>query len=148
MENPNPDSSSPQEPAPQQQPAPLTPPPTPAPGGGITDQQWILFLNLSALAGLVIPSVGHVLGPLVIWLVKKQDSAAIDTAGRAVLNFQISWSIWMLVSVVIAAVGSCLVVPVFLPIAVFIAWIVIVIMGSIKASNSEPYTFPLTIKIL
>ena len=148
MENPNPDSSSPQEPAPQQQPAPLTPPPTPAPGGGITDQQWILFLNLSALAGLVIPSVGHVLGPLVIWLVKKQDSAAIDTAGRAVLNFQISGSIWMLVSVVIAAVGSGLGVPVFLPIAVFIAWIVIVIMGSIKASNSEPYTFPLTIKIL
>lgn len=127
-------------------------PPSPAPQqpapGGITEQQWILFLNLSALAGLVIPALGHILGPLIIWLVKKPESAAIDAAGRNVLNFQISWTIWMVASVVLAAVGSCLVVPIFLPFAVGIAWLVFVIIGSIKASNGEAYTFPLTIKML
>ncbi len=137
MENLNPQEPAPQVPAPQ--------PPAP---GGITEQQWILFLNLSALAGFVIPSMGHILGPLIIWLVKKPESAAIDAAGRAVLNFQISWTFWMVASVILAFVGSCLIVPIVLPVAVGIAWLVFVIIGSVKVSNGEPYTFPLTIKML
>lgn len=137
MENLPPQEPTPQIPAPQE--------PTP---GGITEKQWIVFLNVSALAGLFIPSLGHILGPLIIWLVKKPESAAIDAAGRAVLNFQISWTIWMVASVILAFVGSCLVVPIVLPFAVGIAWIVFVIIGSVKASNGEPYTFPLTIKML
>jgi len=137
MENSSPQEPSPQVPAPQQ----------PAPGG-ITEQQWILFLNISALAGFVIPSMGHILGPLIIWLVKKPESAAIDAAGRAVLNFQISWTFWMVASVILAVVGSCLIVPIVLPFAVGIAWLVFVIIGSVKASNGEAYAFPLTIKML
>lgn len=136
------ENSSPQEPAPQV-PAPQQPAP-----GGITEQQWILFLNISALAGFVIPSMGHILGPLIIWLVKKPESAAIDAAGRAVLNFQISWTFWMVASVILAVVGSCLIVPIVLPFAVGIAWLVFVIIGSVKASNGEAYAFPLTIKML
>jgi len=54
----------------------------------------------------------------------------------------------MIASIVLATAGSCLVVPIFLPFGVFIAWLVIVIMGSIKASNGEAYTFPMTIKML
>lgn len=138
----------PQEPTPQQPPLPQEPAPQQPTPGGITEQQWILFLNLSALAGLVIPALGHIVGPLVIWLIKKPDSSAIDAAGRNVLNFQISWTIWMVVSAVLAAFGSCLVVPIILPVGVFIAWLVFVIIGSIKASNGEAYTFPLTIKML
>ena len=134
---------TPASPAETPAPAPLAPPPV-----GITEQQWIVFLNISALAGFVLPSLGHIIGPLVIWLVKKPESAAIDAAGRNVLNFQISWTIWMIVAVVIAAVGSCLVVPIILPVAVGIAWLVFVILGTLKASNGEPYTFPLTIKML
>ena len=158
MENPNPDPLRQQEadqrpptPQPPAQPPvqpPVQPPaPQPAPGS-ISEKQWILFLNLSALAGFVVPSLGHILGPLIIWLVKKEESPAIDAAGRDVLNFQISWTIWIFASIVAAAFGSCLVVPIFLPFAAVIAWLVIVIIGSVKASNGEAYTFPLTIKIL
>ena len=43
---------------------------------------------------------------------------------------------------------ACLIVPIILPVGVFIAWLIFVIQGSIKASNGEPHTFPLTIKIL
>jgi uncharacterized protein len=127
-------------------PAPL-PPQQPAPGG-IGEQQWIVFLHLSALAGMVIPSLGHILGPLIIWLVKKPESAAIDAAGRNVLNFQISWTIWMFVSIIVAFAGSCLVIPIVLPVGLAIAWIVFVILGAVKASNGETYKFPLTIKML
>lgn len=151
-EDQNPQTSLPSEPtastpppsAPAEQPA-ATPP---SASGGISEQQWIVFLNISALAGFVVPSIGHILGPLIIWLVKKPESPAIDAAGRNVLNFQISWTIWMVASVVIAAVGSCLVIPIVLPFAVGIAWIIFVILGTVKASNGEPYTFPLTIKML
>ena len=84
--------------------------------------------------------------PLVFF--SKPGSSAIDAAGRNVLNFQISWTIWMFVSVIVAFVGSCLVVPIALPIGLFIAWVVFVIIGAVKASSGETYKFPLTIKML
>lgn len=125
-------------------PEPATPPPT----SEISEQQWIVFLNVSALAGLIVPPVGHILGPLIIWLVKKPGSPAIDAAGRNVLNFQISWTIWMILSGVIAVIGSCLIIPIIVPFAVLIAWLVFVVLGTVKASNGESYAFPLTIKML
>ena len=127
-------------------PAPL-PPQQPA-SGGVSDQQWIVFLHLSALAGVVIPSLGHILGPLIIWLVKKPESPAIDAAGRNVLNFQISWTIWIFLSFIVGLGGACLVVfPILIPAGFWIAWLVFVILGAVKASNGETYQFPLTIKI-
>ena len=97
---------------------------------------------------MILPSLGHILGPLIIWLVKKPESPAIDVVGRNVLNFQISWTIWMFVAVIVAFVGSCLIIPIVLPIGLSIAWIVFVIIGAMKASKGEAYTFPLTIKML
>ncbi len=97
---------------------------------------------------MVIPSLGHILGPLIIWLVKKPESAAIDAAGRNVLNFQISWTIWIFLSIIVAFAGSCFVIPIVLPFGLAIAWIVFVILGAVKASNGETYQFPLTIKML
>lgn len=138
METPPPDSNPAPTPVPPQQPAP----------GGITEQQWLVFLHLSAFAGMVVPSLGHILGPLIIWLVKKPESPAIDAAGRNVLNFQISWTIWMFVSIIVAFAGSCLIVPIVLPVALGIAWVVFVILGAMKASNGETYKFPMTIKML
>ena len=149
MDTPPPSSN------PEPTPAPVPPLPSPAPlppqqpgAGSVSDQQWIVFLHLSALAGFVIPSLGHIVGPLIIWLVKKPESPAIDAAGRNVLNFQISWTIWIFVSVIIGFAGSCLVVPIIIPFGLVIAWLVFVIIGAVKASNGETYQFPLTIKML
>ncbi len=71
----------------QPSPAPVPPP---ASGGDPAERQWIVILNLSGLAGIFFPSFGNILGHLIIWLVKRPESAAIDAAGRNVLNFQIS----------------------------------------------------------
>ncbi len=97
---------------------------------------------------MILPSLGHILGPLIIWLVKKPESPAIDAAGRNVLNFQISWTIWMFVAVVVGFAGSCLVIPLVIPVGFLIAWVVFVILGAVKASNGETFQFPLTIKML
>ena len=79
---------------------------------------------------------------------EKPESPEIDAAGRNVLNFQISWTIWMFVSIIVGFAGSCLVIPMVIPIGLGIAWIVFVILGAVKASNGETYQFPLTIKML
>ncbi|MDX2082293.1 MAG: DUF4870 domain-containing protein [Terrimicrobiaceae bacterium] len=122
---------------------PVVPPAAPDP----ETRQWILATHLTALVGLVVP-LGNLIGPLIVWLLKKQQFPAVDTVGRQVLNFQISWSIWMVVSIIIAFVGSCLVIPIILPVVAWIAWLVLLIIGAVKASNGETYTFPLTIKFL
>ncbi|MFM8829977.1 MAG: DUF4870 domain-containing protein [Spartobacteria bacterium] len=125
---------------------PPCPPPLPPEGNDASARQWITVLHLSALAGLVIVGFGHILGPLIIWLLKKNEVTGLDAAGRSVLNFQISWSLWFFLSGVVAMVGSCLVVPLALPVGTFIAWLAFVINGAIKASNGVSYHFPLTIR--
>lgn len=125
---------------------PPCPPPLPPDGNDASARQWITVLHLSALAGLVIVGFGHILGPLIIWLLKKNEVPGLDAAGRSVLNFQISWSLWFFLSGVVAMVGSCLVVPLALPVGTFITWLAFVINGAIKASNGVSYNFPLTIR--
>jgi len=68
--------------------------------------------------------------------------------GRNVLNYQISWTIWIFASFIVGFAFSCLVIPMVIPIAALIAWVVFTIIGAVKASNGETYKFPLTIKML
>ncbi len=128
-----------------------TPPPSPlqppVPSGGPSDSQWKTILHLCPLCGLIIP-LGNVIAPLIIWLLKKAESPALDPVGRSVLNFQISYSIYAIASTIIAVVGSCLIIPMFLPLVVLIAWLILTIIGGVKASSGEDYAYPLTIKML
>lgn len=123
------------------------PPPTPLPPSSPEEKQWKVILHLSALAGLIIPC-GNIIAPLAIWLIKKPELPGIETEAKKVLNFQISFAIYMIASIVVAAVGSCLIVPIILPLVVGIAWLVYTIIGGVKTSNGESYEFPLTIKML
>jgi uncharacterized Tic20 family protein len=125
---------------------PNTPEPAPpTPPSGPDERQWKTFLHLSALIGLVLPTCGNIVGPLVIWLLKKQELPGLEAEGRKVLNFQISATIYM---VVLSLIGFIACVFVFLPLAVFIWWLVYTILGAVKASNNESIEFPLTIKFL
>lgn len=126
-------------------PAVPEPPTPPAPQPSSDEKQWKVILHLSALAGLVIPSCGNIVGPLIVWLIKKQDLPVLDTEGRKVLNFQISATIYIIVSTIIGAFTCFLI---FIPLAVVIWWLVYTIIGAIKTSNNEAFEFPLTIKML
>jgi len=109
----------------------------------MSNNQWAVILHLSALLGLVLP-VGNIIAPLILWLVKKADVPSLEQVGKDVLNFQISWSIYLLLSglSMFFCIGLVL-----LPVAA-IAWLVFLVLGAIKASNGERYNFPLTIKML
>lgn len=124
-----------------------TPPPIP-PDDNPGARQWITILHISALAGFVLVGFGQILGPLLVWLLKKNEVPGLDAAGRDVLNFQISWTLWWALSWVFVAVGWCLIIPLAVPLVLLAAWVVFGILGAIKASDGVPYRFPLTIRFL
>ena len=129
-------------------PPPIPVPPPAMPPDSPEARRWITIVHLSALAGFLIPSLGQVLGPLVVWLLKKNDVPGLDAAGREVLNFQISWTLWMAVSWLFVFIGWCLILPLAGPIVLLVAWVLVAANGAIKASNGEAVRFPLTIRFL
>ena len=105
---------------------------------------WNVLCHATALAGFFVPWAGHILGPLIVWLAKRNDSPEIDKNGKESLNFQIS----MLIYNVIAGV-LCLVLIGFLILAVLhVLNLVLVIVASIQASEGKMYRYPITIRLI
>ena len=122
-----------------------TPPPLPVTPAPITNvRTWSALCHASALLGVFIHFPGHLLGPLITWLIKRDDSPEIDAHGKEALNFQIS----MLIYNVVAAV-FCLVLVGFLFLAIL--WVlnaVFVIIAAIQASDGKFYRYPMTIRFI
>jgi uncharacterized Tic20 family protein len=105
---------------------------------------WTVLCHATALAGFFVPWAGHILGPLIVWLAKRNDSPEINEHGKESLNFQIS----MLIYNVIAGV-LCLVLIGFVILAILhILNLVLVIVASIQASEGKLYRYPLTIRLI
>ena len=102
-----------------------------------------MLCHLLALCGLVIP-FGNILGPLVLWLVKKEGMPFVDDQGKESLNFQISIAIYG----VGAFLLSFVVIGIPLAIALGVFWLVMVIIATVAANNGERYRYPLTIRLL
>jgi uncharacterized Tic20 family protein len=107
-------------------------------------RSWCVACHLSALAGFVVPALGHVLGPLIVWLIKRADSSEIDAHGKEALNFQISMLIYNLVAGVL-----CLVLIGFVLLVILhILNVVFVIIAALKAGEGGMYRYPLTIRLI
>lgn len=108
------------------------------------EKQWGMACHLSALAGLFLPTFGHVLGPLVVWLLKKDSSPFVDEEGKESLNFQLSMSLYAL----LVAPSILIIIGFFLlGILAFLSFLFAVI-GAVRASNGESYRYPMTIRFL
>ena len=123
------------------------PPPPPAPGhapsGEMEQRNWAMFTHLSALFGL-ITGVGFILGPLVLWLIKKDQMPRVNEAGKEALNFQLTMLIALLVSFVLMLV----LIGILLVFAVGIFDLVMVIIAAVQTSNGTRYRYPLTIRFI
>jgi len=102
-----------------------------------------MFCHLSALSGFVIP-FGAILGPLVLWLMKREEFPLVDVEGKKALNFQISVAIYMIVAVVLMFV---LIGILLLPL-VFLFWLIFTIIGAVKTNSGDDFQYPLTITFL
>jgi hypothetical protein len=105
---------------------------------------WAMLTHLIALCGFIGVPFGHIIGPLVIWLVKKDQFPLVDDQGKESLNFQISMTIYGIV----AGILSFVVIGIPLLIALVLADIVLVIIASVAANQGQLYRYPLTIKFL
>jgi len=112
--------------------------------GDKQDRTWAMCCHLTALSACIGIPFGNIIGPLVIWLIKKDEITIVDEHGKESLNFQISLSIYSIVSFFLcfAFIGFIL-----LP-AILIAGFVFVIIATIKANKGEPYRYPLTIRFI
>jgi len=105
---------------------------------------WCILAHATALVGFLVPVAGHVVGPLIIWLAKRQDSPEIDAHGKESLNFQISMLIWN----AIAAILIIVLIGIPILILLHILNIIFVIVASIQASEGKLYRYPLAIRLI
>ena len=107
------------------------------------ERLWGMLCHLLSFSGYLIP-FGSVLGPLIIWMIKKDDMPFVNDQGKESLNFQLT----MLIAVIISAI-LCLVLIGFLMLGVVLIFqIVVVIMASIKANDGIKYRYPYTIRFI
>jgi uncharacterized Tic20 family protein len=97
-----------------------------------------LIMHVLSLAGFSL------IAPLIVWLVKKDESTFINAQGRELLNFQLSFLIYAVICIPLCLV----VIGIPLLILVALASLVLTIIGLVKATEGKIYRFPLTIKML
>jgi uncharacterized Tic20 family protein len=120
-----------------QQPAPSNPPSSDV-------RTWCVLCHASALLGVFSHFLGHLLGPLIVWLLKRRDSPEVDAYGKESLNFQISMLIYDAIALILCFV--LIGIPIF-----FALWVlntVLVIIASVKASEGKFYRYPFTIRLI
>lgn len=108
------------------------------------EKMWGMLTHLLALSVFVGIPFGNVVGPLIIYLIKKDEYPFVAEQGKDVLNFQITWSIIFIISAVLILAG----IGILMLIGFGIAWLVLVILGSVAANRGESYKYPLTINFL
>jgi len=107
------------------------------------ERNWAMLCHLSAFAGFFFP-FGGIIGPLICWLSRKDESEWVNVNGKAALNFQLSILLYMILSIplIFLVLG--------IPIIVFlgILKIICIIIGSIKAARGELFKYPLAIPFI
>jgi len=84
------------------------------------------------------------LGPLIIWLIKKDQSTYVDQQGKEALNFQITMAIaWF-----VAGLSTAICIGVVLLPVVGIANLVLSIMACVAANKGEPYRYPVSLRLV
>ena len=102
-----------------------------------------MLCHLLALSGFIVP-FGNIIGPLILWILKKDESIYLDDHGRECLNFQISMTIWQILCIPLWFV--CVGMP--LSIALLVVSLVCTIIAAVKANAGEYYRYPITIRFL
>ena len=115
----------------------------PAPTPSYEVRQSAMLCHLAAFLGFVFP-FGSVIGPLILWQMKREVDPFIDDQGKEALNFQITVAIaWMVCFVLAFAI-----IGLFLMTALVIATVVLTIIGSIKANKGIAYRYPFTWRLV
>lgn len=113
------------------------------------ERQWAMLAHLSALIASAVAGMSFV-GPLIVWLIKKDQSRFVDFHGKEALNFQLNMLIYLLILIGIsfATCGVGLFVTIPLMIALAIYALIMPIIAGLKANNGEIYRYPATFRLI
>ncbi len=113
-------------------------------GNAPNDNTWAMACHLAAIAGYVGVPMGNLVGPLIIWLIKKDEIPLVDKNGKESLNFQISMTIYSIISFFL-----CFVFIGFpLLFLIFIVNFILIIIASVKSNSDVTYSYPLTMRFI
>jgi uncharacterized Tic20 family protein len=104
-----------------------------------------MLAHLSALIATALSTMGFI-GPLIVWLIKRDQSKFVDYHGKEALNFQLNMLIYMLIALAITFATCGMGIP--LPLAVGVYGMVMCIISGIKANQGEMYQYPLTFRLI
>ena len=145
VENPAQNDQTPQE-APTPEPAAETEQQAPSAEGPSKDARlWATLCHIAAFAGLLGIPFGSILGPLILWLIKRADFPFVDQQGKEALNFQISITIYFIAAMPLLC-GGPLVLLVWFPLG--IVDIIFTIIAAINANNGQDYRYPICLRLV
>lgn len=149
------DSPTPPSEPPANQPPPPAQPPQPAgpvqPSGAGSaspytkeERNYAMLCHLTSLVGFVLPIIGNIVPPLVLWLIKREESAFIDDQGKESVNFQITLSFGLMVALLLSIV--LIGIPILF--ALWIAQLILVIIAAVRSQEGTAYRYPATLRLI
>ncbi len=107
------------------------------------ERTWGMLCHLVVFVGYIIP-FASIIGPLVIWMIKRDEMPFVDDQGKESLNFQIT----IMLALIVSAILMFVLIGVVLIFVVVIFQFIVVIIASIKANEGVYYRYPLCIRLI
>ena len=99
--------------------------------------------HLAAFAGHLFP-FAHIIAPLIIWMLKRDQSAFVNDQGKESVNAQITATIYAAICVPFCLVGIGFVMLGVL----WLAGVILVIVAAVAAYEGRPYRYPLILRLV
>ncbi len=111
------------------------------------ERMWAMIAHLSAFA-YYISGVGHIVGPLIVWLAKREGRPFVDEHAKEALNFQITVTLIGIVAVLMCFTVILAVVGIPILIGLHLYQIICMIIAAIKANDGVAFRYPLTLRLI
>ena len=108
------------------------------------ERTWAMLCHFSALLIFVGIPFSNILAPLIIWLIKKEEMPFVEDQGKEVLNFQISMTIYLLISGILCFI--LIGIPFVIGLGIFN--VIITIIAAISANDGKYYRYPINLRLI
>ncbi len=108
---------------------------------------WAMIAHLSAFA-MYLTGIGHILGPLIVWLMKRDGNPFVDDQAKEALNFQITCSILFGIGIVLCFTIIFAIIGIPMLWALGIYHVVCMLIAAVKSYDGVAFRYPMTIRFI
>lgn len=110
---------------------------------------WGMLCHVAAFSAF-FTGLGAILGPLIVWLIKRDEMPFVNDQGREAVNFNLTLLlvaiVLILFSVLTFGIGAIPAIPVAALVGLF--WLIVTIVAAVKANDGEYYRYPLSLRLI